>query len=251
MLRPVFLRLAAAAALTLAAAAAPAQVATVDPNTAAGPAPSATDPEPGFEADEAEYQPVDSGSDSASDPASDPAPQEASPSSASQRASAAATPTVPRKDVFSAAEGVFGKGAEGLADLIEDLLRSRGDPSGYITGREAGGAFIAGVRYGSGMLHHQVEGDRRVYWTGPSVGFDFGANADKVFVLVYNLHDSERLFRRFPAGEGKAYVVGGFTASYLRRGDVVLIPVRLGVGARLGVNAGYMRFSQKNRWLPF
>ncbi|HEX8468433.1 MAG TPA: DUF1134 domain-containing protein [Allosphingosinicella sp.] len=246
MLRAIFLRLGAAAALALAASAAPAQVATIDPNSAAGPAPAA---EPGVEADESEYQPVDAGSPDVADEAAAP---EAEPdaSTASQRASRAST-TIPRKDVFTAAEGVFGKGAEGLADLIEDLLRERGDPTGYITGREAGGAFIAGVRYGSGTLHHSIEGDRRVYWTGPSVGFDFGANADKVFVLVYNLNDSERLFRRFPAGEGKAYVVGGFTASYLRRGDVVLIPVRLGVGARLGINAGYMRFSQKNRWLPF
>lgn len=246
MLRPVFLRLAAAAALALGAAAAPSQVSTVDPNTAAGaPAPA----EPGWEPDETEYQPVDAGSqDSAAAPGPDQAAAPAAGKAASRPAPGA---TVPRKDVFSAAEGVFGKGAEGLADLIEDLLRSRGDPSGYITGREAGGAFIAGVRYGSGTLHHGIEGDRPVYWTGPSVGFDFGANADKVFVLVYNLHDSERLFRRFPAAEGNAYVVGGFTASYLRRGDVVLIPVRVGVGARLGVNAGYMRFSQKNRWLPF
>jgi hypothetical protein len=240
------MRLAAAAALALAAAAAPPQVATVDPNTAVGPAPAASAAKPGFETDEAEYQPVESG---AQDSAAEAAAPEAAAPNASQRASQAST--VGRKDVFSAAEGVFGKGAEGLADMIEDLLRERGDPSGYITGREAGGAFIAGVRYGSGTLHHGIEGDRPVYWTGPSVGFDFGANADKVFVLVYNLHDGEKLFRRFPAGEGKAYVVGGFTASYLRRGDVVLIPVRLGVGARLGINAGYMRFSQKNRWLPF
>jgi hypothetical protein len=249
MLRPVFVRFAAAAALVLAAAAAPAQVSTIDPNTAVDPAPPATGAaEPGWESDAPEYQPVDSGSQ---DVAEEPAvPADAAPTTASERASQAST-TIPRKDVFSAAEGVFGKGAEGLGDLIEDLLRERGDPTGYITGREAGGAFIAGVRYGSGTLHHQIEGDRLVYWTGPSVGFDFGANADKVFVLVYNLNDSERLFRRFPAAEGNAYVVGGFTASYLRRGDVVLIPVRLGVGARLGVNAGYMRFSQKNRWLPF
>ena len=251
MLRPVFLRLAAAAALALAAAAAPAQISTIDPNTAPNtavdPAPPAEVAEPGWEAAETEYQPVDSGAqDVADDPA---APDDAAPATASERAGRAST--VPRKDVFTAAEGVFGKGAEGLADLIEDLLRNRGDPSGYITGREAGGAFIAGVRYGSGTLHHQIEGDRQVYWTGPSVGIDFGANADKVFVLVYNLNDSQRLFRRFPAAEGNAYVVGGFTASYLRRGDVVLIPVRLGVGARLGLNAGYMRFSQKNRWLPF
>jgi hypothetical protein len=248
MLRPVLLRLAAAAALALAGTAAPAQVAEIDPNTAIEePAAPETGAEPGWETEQSEYQPVDAGRQDSGpgDAGYDGAP--ADPATAP----VAAVPTVPRKDVFTAAEGVFGKGAEGLADLIEDLLRDRGDPSGYITGREAGGAFIAGVRYGSGTLHHQIEGDRTVYWTGPSVGFDFGANADKVFVLVYNLHDSDRLFRRYPAAEGNAYVVGGFTASYLRRGDVVLIPVRLGVGARLGINAGYMRFSQKNRWLPF
>lgn len=247
MLRPVLLRLAAAAALALAGTAAPAQIAEIDPNSAIGePAPAEAAPEPGWEADEADYQPVDAGSQDGALPADEAAEVAAAPP-ATENAGA----TIPRDDVFSAAEGVFGKGAEGLADLIEDLLRDRGDPSGYITGREAGGAFIAGVRYGSGTLHHRIEGDRPVYWTGPSVGFDFGADANKVFVLVYNLHDSERLFRRYPAAEGNAYVVGGFTASYLRRGDVVLIPVRLGVGARLGVNAGYMRFSQKNRWLPF
>jgi len=258
MLRPVFVRLAAAAFLALGAAAAPAQVSTIDPNSAVEEAPPAAAAEEPWTAEESEYQPVEAGEQAPSaepgfeEPAA-PAEAAAAPAgTASQRASQAAKgETVPLKKVLGAAEGVFGKGAEGLADLIEDVLRERGDPTGYITGREAGGAFIAGVRYGSGMLHHQVEGDRKVHWTGPSVGFDFGANADKVFVLVYNLHDSERLFRRFPAGEGKAYVVGGFTASYLRRGDVVLIPIRLGVGARLGINAGYMRFSQKSRWLPF
>ena len=259
MLRPVLLRLAAAAALALAGTAAPAQVATIDPNTAVEEsATPETTAGPGWETDESEYQPVEAGPQDAArgDAAYDGATGERATTAASPRASERASDavkgtTISRKDLLSASEGVFGKGAEGLADIIEDLLRDRGDPSGYITGREAGGAFIAGVRYGSGTLHHQVEGDRRVYWTGPSLGFDFGANADKVFVLVYNLNDSDRLFRRYPAAEGNAYVVGGFTASYLRRGDVVLIPVRLGVGARLGVNAGYMRFSQKNRWLPF
>jgi hypothetical protein len=258
MLRPVLLRLAAAAALALAGAA-PAQVATIDPNsTVEEPFAPEAAAEPGWEQQESEYQPVDAGEqdslpdDRAREADAGPEAKPAAVGTASQRASKAAKgTTIPRKDLLSAAEGVFGKGAEGLADLIEDLLRDRGEPSGYITGREAGGAFIAGIRYGSGTLHHQIEGDRRVHWTGPSVGFDFGANADKVFVLVYNLHDSDRLFRRYPAAEGNAYVVGGFTASYLRRGDVVLIPVRVGVGARLGVNAGYMRFSQKSRWLPF
>jgi hypothetical protein len=235
------MKLAAAAALAFGANAAGAQVATVDPNGARDESPQ-----------QSEWVSTDAGSQ-ASEEYSEQTGPAATASDASARASAAAAGSagVARKDVFSAAEGVFGKGAEGLADLIEDLLRKQGEPSAYITGREAGGAFIAGVRYGSGTLHHQIEGDRPIYWTGPSLGFDFGADAAKVFVLVYNLHDAERIFKRFGSAEGNAYVVGGFTASYLRRGDMVLIPVRMGVGARLGINAGYMRFSQKNRWLPF
>jgi hypothetical protein len=246
MFRTQMLRLAAAAAFALAGTAGGAQVTTVDPNQAVT-APPATSTAP------AEWTSVDQGGEAGQDEAAQPAADAAAaPPSASARASAAVTGAkVPRKDVFSAAEGVFGKGAEGLGDLVEKVLREQGEPSAYISGREAGGAFVAGVRYGSGTLHHQIEGDRPIYWTGPSVGFDFGADASKVFVLVYNLHDGERIFRRYPAAEGNAYVVGGFTASYLRRGDVVLIPIRLGVGARLGINAGYMRFSQKNRWLPF
>jgi hypothetical protein len=154
-------------------------------------------------------------------------------------------------DLIGAAEGVFGKGAEGLAKMIEDLLAKQGKPNAYIVGREAGGAFIVGARYGSGTLHHKVEGTQQVYWTGPSIGLDAGANAANTFVLVYNLYDSEDLFERFPAGEGQAYFVGGLHASYLRRGDVVLIPIRVGAGLRLGVNAGYMRFSKTQRWSPF
>ena len=154
-------------------------------------------------------------------------------------------------DLLGAAEGVFGKGAEGLGKLIEDILKKQGKPNGYIVGREGGGAFIVGLRYGSGTLHHKVEGQKPVYWTGPSIGLDAGANAGSTFVLVYNLYDSEDLYKRFPSGEGVAYLVGGFNASYLRRGDIVLIPIRVGAGLRLGANVGYMKFSKKQRWLPF
>lgn len=179
-------------------------------------------------------------------------PEWTDPASGEQVAAAEAeAATYGEDDLIGAAEGVFGKGAEGLAGLIEDLLREQGEPNGYIVGREAGGAFIFGARYGSGTLHHRVEGERRVYWTGPSLGFDAGANAANTFVLVYNLYDTEDIFRRYPAGEGQAYFVGGLHASYMRRGDVVLIPIRMGAGFRLGVNAGYMRFSKKQRWLPF
>jgi hypothetical protein len=180
-----------------------------------------------------------------------PATTEAPVTADGTTTAAAAPAALPRRDIFDAAENLFGRGAEGLAGLIERILGEQGEPIAYISGEEAGGALVVGVRYGSGVMRHRIEGDRNVYWTGPSIGFDAGAQASKVFVLVYNLNDAQRLFRRYPAAEGNAYMVGGFTASYLRRGDVVLIPIRMGVGLRLGVNAGYMRFSQKNRWLPF
>ena len=159
--------------------------------------------------------------------------------------------TYHQDDLIGAAEGVFGKGAHGLADLIKDILGKQGEPNGYIVGREGGGALIVGVRYGSGTLYHKVEGQKPVYWTGPSIGFDAGANAGNAFVLVYNLYDTEDLFKRYGAGEGQAYLVGGFHVSYLRHDNVVLIPVRMGVGLRLGVNVGYMKFSHKAKWLPF
>lgn len=187
--------------------------------------------------------------------AATPAP--AADPSASASAAVAAAPSAPagttyqRDDLIGAAEGVFGRGAEGVARMIEDILRDQGEPNGYIVGREAAAAFVFGLRYGSGTLHHRVEGQRPVYWTGPSLGLDAGANAGSTFVLVYNLHDSEELFERFPAGEGAGYLIGGLNASYLRRGDVVLIPIRAGLGARVGVNVGYMKFSRRQRWLPF
>ena len=159
--------------------------------------------------------------------------------------------TYKQDDLIGAAEGVFGKGAQGLAGLIEDILKKQGEPNAYIVGREAGGALVLGVRYGSGTLHHKIEGELPAYWTGPSIGFDAGANAGNTFVLVYNLFDSEDLYKRYPAGEGAAYLVGGFNASYLRRGDVVLIPIRVCVGARLGANVGYMKFRKKQNWVPF
>ena len=173
---------------------------------------------------------------------------------------AAAPPAVPPAaeaqawrddDLIGAAQGFFGENAEGIARMIERILADQGTPNGYIIGREASGAFIVGARYGSGTLYHKVEGQRPVYWTGPSIGFDVGANGGKTFVLVYNLFDTEELYERFPAGEGQAYLVGGLTASYLRKGDTVLIPIRMGAGLRLGINAGYMKFSKKHRWLPF
>ena len=230
------------AMLTLAAAPAAAQVTTIDPNRAidgdlATPAPRPTP--------QATPVPL---------PAETSPPTEQAPPAAGQpqaNAASAADTTYKRDDLIAAGEGVFGKGAAGLAGVIEKILKDQGQPSAYIAGREASGAFVVGLRYGSGVMSHKVEGNQPVYWTGPSVGFDVGGDANKVFVLVYNLYDSEELFHRFPAAEGRLYVVGGFAATYLRRGSIVLIPVRLGVGWRAGVNVGYMNFTHKSKWLPF
>ncbi|MFD1612735.1 DUF1134 domain-containing protein [Sphingomonas tabacisoli] len=235
------------AMLGLAVLAAPlsAQVQTVDPNTRIdadlGPAPAT--PAPAAAPNDTVYY------GDTSPPAS-PAP--ATPSApAATTASAPAGETYKKDDLIGAAEGVFGKGAKGLAGIIEKILKDQGEPTAYISGREAGGALVVGLRYGSGTLNHKVEGPRPVYWTGPSIGFDAGANGGSTFVLVYNLHDTHDLYQRFPAGEGNAYFVGGLTASYMRSGDIVLIPIRLGVGVRLGANVGYMKFSEKSKWLPF
>lgn len=184
------------------------------------------------------------------DPPAVPSVTSAQPTTATTSAATPST-TYKKDDLIGAAEGVFGKGAQGLAGIIEKILKDQGEPNAYISGREASGAFVVGLRYGSGTLKHTIEGERPAYWTGPSIGFDVGGDAAKVFVLVYNLYDSQDLYKRYPQGEGRAYFVGGFSVGYLRRGSVVLIPVRLGVGVRLGANIGYMKFREKAKWLPF
>ena len=239
----------------LAASTAAAQVRTVDPNNAGSMAATqpirdtSPPPAPATMGDEASTAPAPVGAPIEQPTGTQPLP-EASHAELKARAEVKGG-TYEEGDVMGAAEGVFGKGAAGLAGLIEKIFKEQGRPNAYIAGREAGGAVVVGLRYGSGTMFHKIEGEKKVFWTGPSVGFDLGANAAKTFVLVYNLEDAQDLFRRFPAAEGDVYIVGGFTASYLRRGNIVLVPIRLGVGWRLGANLGYMRFSEKGRWLPF
>ena len=239
-----------AALLALAAAPGIAQIRNVDPNEAA--AQSDVAPLPGERGYAIGQQPS-----TAVPPPATPAPDATTtppPAASDAATSAIATQTAPtykKDDLIGAAEGVFGKGAAGLAGIVENILKDQGEPNAYIAGREASGAFVVGLRYGSGTMQHKIEGQRPVYWTGPSVGFDVGGDATKVFTLAYNLYDSQDLYKRFPQVEGRAYFVGGFSATYLRRGDVVLIPIRLGVGMRLGANVGYMKFSEKSTWLPF
>ena len=159
--------------------------------------------------------------------------------------------TYAEKDVIAAAEGVFGKGAAGAAGLVEKAFKDLGRPNGYIVGREASGAFFVGLRYGSGTLFSKIEGEMPVYWTGPSLGFDVGGDGSRVFTLVYHLDDSADLFRRYPGGEGKAYFIGGFTATYHQRGRVILVPIKLGVGLRLGINGGWVNYTRESRLKPF
>ena len=240
-----------AAAALLIAGTASAQVRTVDPDQGmtagqrqpsdprATPTPYPDEPVP------AEAPPADPGDRSPRVPTTPPAGE------SNADAATRSADTYSRDDVLGAAEGVFGKGAQGLAGIIERTLKEQGRPNAYIAGREASGAFVVGLRYGSGVLNHRIEGQQPIYWTGPSVGFDVGGDAAKVFVLVYNLYDSADVYRRFPGGEGRLYFVGGFAATYLRRGNIVLIPIRLGVGWRAGVNVGYMNFTHRSRILPF
>ena len=159
--------------------------------------------------------------------------------------------TYDEKSIVNAASDFLGGGSEAIAKVIEKAFQDLGRPNGYIIGTEISGALVVGVRYGDGMLTHKIEGDSRVYWKGPSVGFDVGANGSRVFALVYNLHDVEELYQRFPAVEGSAYFIGGLGMNYQQRENIIIAPIRVGVGLRLGVNLGYMHLTRKRSWLPF
>ncbi len=154
-------------------------------------------------------------------------------------------------EILTATKDFFGDTSKDLATIIEKVFRDQGQPNAYITGEEAAGAIAVGVRYGNGWLHRKTAQNRRLYWQGPSLGFDLGANAAKVFTLVYNLGNPGEIFQRFPGVEGTIYVVGGFGVNYQQRGNVILAPIRTGVGLRAGANVGYLHYSREQQTLPF
>ena len=159
--------------------------------------------------------------------------------------------TFNEEEIYQAAKEFFGETTEGLAKVIERVFADQGRPNAYIAGEEVSGAIGLGVRYGNGDIHFKSGiGGQKVYWQGPSIGFDLGGNASKVFVLVYNLNLLDDLFQRFPAGEGAIYVIAGLGLNYHRSGDIVLAPIRTGVGLRLGVNVGYMHYTREHSWVP-
>lgn len=159
--------------------------------------------------------------------------------------------TFQEETVMHNAEVFFGKGAKGVGQAIEKLFAKYGEPNAYMTGREAGAGLVIGVRYGNGQLFHKIEGKQDIHWTGPSIGLDVGADAAKVFTLVYNLYDSEEIFSRFAAVEGQFFLVGGIGVSVHKKDDIVIAQVRLGVGLRTQLSLGYLKFGKKQSLLPF
>jgi len=159
--------------------------------------------------------------------------------------------TYSRKEVDDQVMGFFEGGARGFADLISKAFSKYGRPVGFIKGNEGAGALVVGLRYGEGWLHLKSGQKVYVYWQSPSVGLDLGVNASKVFCLVYNMSDVNQIFQRYPSVDGSAYVVGGFGMNYQKAGDVVLAPIRFGVGLRLGANVGYMGFTRERTINPF
>ena len=156
-----------------------------------------------------------------------------------------------QETIIHEASEFFGETTEGLAKAIEHVFEDQGQPNGFITGEEVSGAFVVGLRYGDGNLHRKNGDTRKVHWQGPSVGFDVGGNASKVFVLVYHLEDNEEIYQRFPGVEGTFYFVAGVGVNYQQTGDIILAPIRTGVGLRAGANVGYLRYSKKRSWNPF
>jgi hypothetical protein len=145
----------------------------------------------------------------------------------------------------------FGNISRGLALSIQEATRRWGEPNGYVLGQEASGAFIGGLRYGEGTLYTRNAGDRKVFWQGPSVGFDFGGDGARTMMLVYNLPSVDALYRRFGGIDGSAYIVGGFGFTALGADGILVVPIRSGVGARLGINVGYLKFTSESTWNPF
>ena len=155
-------------------------------------------------------------------------------------------------ELVAAGSREMGIAAEAMGSAIERIFAEQGDrPTAYIAGEEASGAFVGGARYGRGLLYMKNRQPIEVFWQGPSVGWDFGGNASRVFTLCYNLQYPEVIFQRFPGVEGSAYLVAGLGVNYLRSDDIILAPIRTGVGVRLGANVGYLGFSRTRRTLPF
>ncbi len=159
--------------------------------------------------------------------------------------------TFSHQEIMVKAEGFFGSTTEGLAKAIQKVFEDKGRPNAYIAGTEGSGAIGIGLRYGEGNLFRKRGKGRKLFWQGPSVGWDLGGNASKVFTLIYNLKDNEKIFQRFPGVDGSFYVVAGVGVNYQNGDGITLAPIRTGVGLRAGASVGYLHYTKTHSWVPF
>ncbi|MBU2583179.1 MAG: DUF1134 domain-containing protein [Alphaproteobacteria bacterium] len=159
--------------------------------------------------------------------------------------------TFSQDEIVQTGHEFFGSVSQGLAKVVEKAFREQGRPNGYILGEDAGGAFVAGLRYGEGTLYTRDAGTHKVYWQGPTIGYDFGAEGSKTMVLIYNMRSPEDIYRRYGGVQGSAYIVGGVGLQIMQRDHVTLAPIRSGVGLRLGANVGYLKYTRSPTWNPF
>jgi len=159
--------------------------------------------------------------------------------------------TFSANEIVDAGHNAFGQVARGFASVVEYAFQKKGRPNGYIIGQEAGGAVVAGLRYGEGVLYTKNAGTHAVYWQGPSVGYDFGAEGSKTMILVYDMRDPSDIYGRFGGVDGSAYLVGGVGVTFQQNRHVTMAPIRSGVGLRLGANIGYLKYSRVPTWNPF
>jgi hypothetical protein len=155
------------------------------------------------------------------------------------------------QEIVDTGHRFFGTVSRGLASVVEKATSQWGQPNGYILGEEASGAFIGGLRYGEGTLYTKNAGDLRVYWQGPTVGFDWGGEGARTMMLVYSLPATDAIYQRFAGVDGSAYFIGGFGMTALTASNIVVVPIRSGVGLRLGANIGYLKFTPAATWNPF
>ncbi|HUN99192.1 MAG TPA: DUF1134 domain-containing protein [Bradyrhizobium sp.] len=164
---------------------------------------------------------------------------------------APAGPAYESDELVVAGHRFFGNVSRGLAQIIERAVSQWGLPNGYVLGEEGSGAFVAGLRYGEGTLYTKNAGDLKVYWQGPSLGFDWGGDGARTMTLVYNLPSTSAIYQRFAGIDGSAYIIGGFGMTALTANNIVLVPIRSGLGLRLGANIGYLKFTPQPTWNPF
>jgi hypothetical protein len=159
--------------------------------------------------------------------------------------------TFSNEEILAQGRYFFGKTTRGIAEAIEYVFREQGEPTAYIVGEEGSGAFVGGLRYGEGTIYYKNGAKKHIYWQGPSIGFDFGGNGSRTLTLVYNSQSPEDLYERYAGVEGSAYLVGGLGVNFQKKDDIVMAPIRTGVGARLGANIGYLKYSSRPTWNPF